>query len=299
MTAIREEIVFAPSEDQRWMAGVLMQPNEEARRPVGVICIHGAAGCCYAPTYIYLGRALAAQSYLCLSGNTRAHDLASWNDPWPLRMSADSAAAARLGGTGWYRFAEVAHDLAGWIAYVAELGVEQVVLFGHSRGVLWVTYYHAQRQDPCVIGMILSSRDDRVQAHDPASVQLAEHLVAQGHGSAVLPLPEGPAGTEPPILESAESVVQWNQLISSFAADGHAPWIATIQVPILATYGTIEFAANLRASLEGMRARATQAPRFDLAGINGADHLYAGREPELASVILDWLNQVPAAPETA
>jgi pimeloyl-ACP methyl ester carboxylesterase len=293
MAALHEEIVFTPSEDQRWMAGVLMRPNDDARRPVGVICIHGATGAYYVPTYVYLGRALAERGYLCLSGNTRAHDIASMDAPWPLSARPEAAPDTRLGGTGWSRFEEVAHDVAGWIEYVVGQGVEQVVLFGHSAGVTWTTYYQAQRQDPRVVGLILASGADRVEAQDPARVKLAEELVAQGKGDAALPLLEG----VPAIfaLESAHSVVDWERVAGPFAVEGHTPWITNISVPILATMGTLDFIPNLHESLEGMRARAPQAPRFDLQVFDGADHLYTGQERELARVVGDWLDQMPAA----
>ena len=292
MAAFHEEIVFAPSEDQRWMAGVLMQPNDDARQPVGVICIHGANAFFCFPPYIPLGRALAERGYLYLSGNTRGHDVGNMDFPWPLNTRPETGPKIHLGGGGWSRFEEIAHDVAGWIEYVVRQGVEQVVLFGHSFGVLCATYYQSQRQDPRVVGLILASGNDAVEAQDPARVKLAEELVAEGNGTALVPLAEG---TPPFALESAEWVVQWEHLTSSFAAEGHTPWIASVRTPILATLGTLDFTPNLQESLERMRARAAQAPRFDLRVIDGADHTYTDRERELARVVLDWLDQLPAA----
>ena len=292
MATFHEEIVFAPSEDQRWMAGVLMRPNADARRSVGVVCIHGSTGFCCFPTYIYLGRALAEQGYLYVSGNTRAHDIASFDASWPLNAGPEAFAHVRVEEPGWARFEEVAHDVAGWIEYLVGQGVEQVVLFGHSTGVTWATYYQAQRKDARVVGLILASGDDEVVAQDPARVQLAEQLVAEGKGSALLPLIEGLPSI--PAMESAESVVNWERLASPFAAEGHTPWMASIRTPILATLGTMDLSPNLRESLEGTRVRATQAPRFDIQVIEGADHFYTGQERALARVVLGWLDQAPA-----
>jgi hypothetical protein len=80
MTAFDEEIVFAPSEDQRWRAGVLMRPSADTRRSVGVVCLHGASAFFYAPTYIALGRALAAHGY------------PRWDGRWPHTATRSSAA---------------------------------------------------------------------------------------------------------------------------------------------------------------------------------------------------------------
>jgi hypothetical protein len=104
--AYHEEIVYAPSADQRWLAGVLMRPNQDARRPVGVICIHGANGFFYSPHYVALGRALAERGYLYLSGNTRAHDVGSMDFPWPLDTRPETGPKIHLGGAGWSRCEE-------------------------------------------------------------------------------------------------------------------------------------------------------------------------------------------------
>lgn len=293
MALFDEEIVVAPSADQRWMAGVLMRPNNDARRRIGVMCLHGAASAFYFPPYIALGRALAAQGYPFLSGNTRAHDIASMDVPWPPNAHPETVADLRLIGTGWRRFAEVAHDVAGWIDYLVGQGVERVVLFGHSFGAACATYYLTHREDPHVVGLIVASGRDTVTAQDPARVQLAHQLLAQGKGATAMPLVEG----IPPIfaLESAERVVDTERVFGPFASQGYTPWIADIRTPTLATLGTMEAIPNLHGLMEGMRARAAQAPRFDIAVIDGADHVYTGQERELARVILEWLAQLPAA----
>jgi dienelactone hydrolase len=293
MARCDEAIVFAPSADQRWMAGVLMRPHDDARRRVGVVCLHGSAHAFYFPPYIALGRAVAAQGYPFLSGNTRAHDVASMDAPWPPNARPDTVADLRLGGIGWRRFAEVAHDVAGWIAYLEGQGIERVVLFGHSFGAACATYYLTHRDDPRVVGLILASGRDVVTAQDPVRVQLAHQLVAQGKGATAMPLVEG----VPPVfaLESAERVVDTEQVFGPFASQGHTPWTADIRVPMLATFGTMEHIPNMRGLTEGMRARAAQAPRFDVAVIDGADHIYTDQEHELARVTLDWLAHLPTA----
>ena len=292
MAAFQEEIVFAPSEDQRWLAGVLVRPNAQSRRSVGIICLHGANLFFYLPTYVALGRALAEQGYLYLSGNTRSARYWEHGFSLALQYASRNCTSGSAGRRGLVPFEEVAHDVAGWIDYMVAQGAEHIVLFGHSFGVLLATYYQATRQDPRVVGLILSSGIDVVEAQDPARVQQAEDLVAAGKGTALVPLPEGV-----PVfaLESADWIVDWERLTSSSAAQGHTRWIASIHIPILATFGTEDFNPNQRGSLEEMRARATQAPRFDLQAIEGADHGYTDREQVLAKVILDWLDQLPAA----
>jgi pimeloyl-ACP methyl ester carboxylesterase len=204
-------------------------------------------------------------------------------------MRSDTLPQLQLRGNAWVHFAELAHDVAGWIDYLAAHGVERLVLVGHSFGVACALAYQAQRQDPRVVGLLLLSGTDRVTAEDPARLALAHALVAEGKGASLLPVT---AGAPPFALESADHLLDWERTSSPYAAAGHLPWIADIRVPILATVGTLDYLPNLREAVEGMRARATQAPRFDLQVIAGADHLYTDRDEEVARVALDWLEQL-------
>jgi dienelactone hydrolase len=293
MGAYSEEIVFAPSEDQRLLAGVIMRPissRRSRRRPLGILCIHGAGGHFYIPQHVSLGRELAKRGYLVVSGNTRGHDVSSFDAPWPATAHPEDVLSFRPGGNGWERWDEGPYDVAGWITFLVSQGVEQIVLFGRSLGVARVTYYLAQRQDPRVVGLILASGDDRVLPQDPARLQVAEQMEAEGRGDTLLPLAEGqPVAFA---LESAAHLVHWERVFGPFAAEGHTPWMGSIRVPVLATVGSAE-GPDLRAALEDMRARAVATPRFDIEEIEGADHVYSGRERELAERVGDWLDVLP------
>jgi hypothetical protein len=268
-----------------------MQPMGGAVRSIGVVSLHGSPGYFYVPTNVYLGRALAARRYRYVSGNTRAHDGASPDIPWPFGCTPEAVAGWRLGGEGWYRRDEEPRDVAGWIEYLVAQGAAQIVLFGHSGGVRRALHYQAERQDPRVVGLILAGFDDRVLPIDPARLELAERLVAEGQGEALLPLREGESLFEG--MQSAENFVHWVRIVGGTAAEGHVPWSANIRVPVLATLGTRGEAPNLHAGLEAMRTRAVHAPRFDIQVIEGADHCYAGHERELAEVVGGWLDALP------
>src|SRR5262249_16323570 len=156
MGAYSEEIVFAPSEDQRWMAGVLMRPATGPARSVGILYLHGATGFFYEPAGVYLGRELAQRGYIFGSGNTRGHDVPSDDFPWPLTHRPDDVDCYRLGGNSWARWDEEPYDVAGWINFLVAQGIGTVALIGHSLGGRRVMYYQAQRQDPRVVGMVLA-----------------------------------------------------------------------------------------------------------------------------------------------
>ena len=44
MGSYSEQIVYAPSEDQRWLAGILMYPTAGAARSIGIVSLHGSPG---------------------------------------------------------------------------------------------------------------------------------------------------------------------------------------------------------------------------------------------------------------
>jgi pimeloyl-ACP methyl ester carboxylesterase len=292
VSAYSEEIVFTPSEDQRAQVGVLMRPSGGAARSIGIVSIHGATGFFYLPVLVNLGRALAQEGYRFVSGNTRGHDVAAHDFPWSIvndsRLTAETLAQYRLGGGGWARWDEEPYDVAGWIDFLMAQGAEQIVLLGHSLGVMRITYYQALRQDPRIVGLILASGADSVTATDPDRIALAERLVAEGQEEALLPAPAGsPMGFG---MESAAYVVHWENHVGRFAAEGHTPWIASIRVPVLATGGTADDRIPaLHAALDDMRGRAVQVPRFDVRMFEGADHDYSGQVDELGKVVVRWI----------
>jgi pimeloyl-ACP methyl ester carboxylesterase len=297
MATSSEQIVFTPSEDQRTQAGVLIRPTQGAVRRIGIVCIHAAAAAFYTPLYVYLGRALAQHGYVFVSGNTRGHDVATIDTPWSMmvRFLPEDFANVRLGGQGFAHWDEEPNDVGGWIDFLVAQGAEQVVLLGHSVGALRVTYYLAERQDSRVIGLVLASGSDSIPATDPARLQLAERLVAEGRGEALLP------EQEPGAIGSAANLVHWEQYGGRFATEGHPPWISSVRVPVLATLGAgaVDLIPDLRTHVEDMRGRAVQAPHFDIQVIEGADHNYTRQEQDLAEVLLRWLDSLPAAKTAA
>src|SRR5204863_6335048 len=68
-----EQIVSARSDDNIVNGGVMFYPPNDSQKSVAVIWIHGWGVNFYQPTYVNIGRELAARGYACIAGNTRMH----------------------------------------------------------------------------------------------------------------------------------------------------------------------------------------------------------------------------------
>ena len=70
-----EQIVFGRASDDIIEAGAMFTPVNDHAKPIAIIWIHGWGVNFYQPTYIGIGRELAARGYTVISANTRMHDL--------------------------------------------------------------------------------------------------------------------------------------------------------------------------------------------------------------------------------
>ena len=81
--------------------------------------------------------------------------------------------------------------------------------------------------------------------------------------------------------------------------DAHGPrsWappspLGKVRCPFLAILGTNEPQIGSPADLEMLRRNAGSSARADTALIEGADHVYTGREEAVAKAIYEWLERL-------
>jgi len=279
--AYTEEIVYTDTADGLTLEGVVIRPTSAAARPVPVIWVHGLTGRFYAKSSILTGRDLAAAGYTFISGNNRGHDFGA-RIP---RKDGD----ALLAGGGWERFDESPHDVDAWITFATSLGFERVVILGHSLGALKVAYYQAQRQDPRVAGLVAASAALRAARPDPDLVRLAERMEAEGKAQDLLPWGSSRAGAG--THSAATFLNRVRTGLDQYGLDVADPAIGTIRCPILAFFGTVQDTGD-QADLEMIRRNAKATERVDTAIVEGADHVYTGRESAVAQVVLSWLGTI-------
>jgi pimeloyl-ACP methyl ester carboxylesterase len=276
--AYSEEIVYADTADGLTLEGVVIRPTTAAAKSVPVIWVHGLTGRFYAKSSILAGRDLAAAGYTFISGNNRGHDFGA-------RVMNKSGEAVLAGG-GWERFDESPHDVDAWITFAVSLGFERVVILGHSLGALKVAYYQALKQDPRVAGLVAASPPIQAARVDPEMTKLAERMVAEGKGQDLLPWGSSRAGAG---THSAATYVNRVQTgLDQYGLLTAKPAIGKVRCPVLAFFGTIQDTGGWE-DLDMIRRNATSAERIDTAIIDGADHVYTGRESAVAQVLLGWL----------
>src|SRR5215207_7515239 len=276
--AYSEEIVYTETADGLTLEGAVIRPTTAAARPVPVVWVHGLTGRFYAKSSILTGRDLAAEGYTFVSGNNRGHDFGAR----VMRKDGD----ALLAGGGWERFDESPHDVDAWITFAAALGFERIVVLGHSLGALKVAYYQALRQDPRVAGLIAASPPIQAARFDPEMQRLAERMEAEGKGQDLLPWGSSRAGAGTHSADTFLNRVRTG--LDQYGLDAPEPAIGKVRCPVLAFFGTVQDTGT-EVDLEMIRRNAKAAERVDTAIIDGADHVYTGREWAVARVIANWL----------
>lgn len=271
-----EAIVSTRSRDGFLLEGLVIAPATPAGP--SLLWMHGVYGAFYAPPGLEVCRALAQLGIMCVLGNTRGHNVGAWI------RNADGRVV--LAGGAWESFADAPHDIAGWIDF-AHRTDRGVVLAGHSLGARKVTMYLANEPDARVRGLVLASPNARAGSIDGPSERRATELLAREAPDELLPI-------EPAWVASASNYLArfaTGSVNDAFASTRDTePLLAAVCAPVLAVLGGRERASEeeARSELESLRGRAVHTAAFTYAVVAGADHLYAGREPEVATCIASW-----------
>lgn len=258
-------------------------------KPLAVIWVHGWGSNFYLPSYVGIGRALAALGYLTISVNTRMHDIGN--------VEKYTLTGNRVRGGGyWGITSEDARDIAAWIGYAEQLGYSHVVLVGHSAGWASVGRYLADSVDKRVAGLVFASGGVVYTPGDPDPnfvqwVQQDKKLVEDGAGEDLRKLPNRSfpsfisAGTDLDVILTPREYKDF------FGLQITNPAVTRIACPILAFFGSNDEAGGEKelTLLKSSVQRLSKGPRsVKTTIIAGGNHEYVGEEAQVAQTIAQW-----------
>ena len=286
MAGWTEEIVWIKTDDGIEHNGVVIRPSGP---PTGttIVWMHGFTGHFSEPHQIRIGRYLAERGHQFVSGDNRGKHFGA--------SLGEYEGPVRIGGAWWELVSESWLDVKAWLDFAATtLAPQRLVLAGHSYGALKVTWYQGERQDPRLAGLISASGPVRPFARwtepigDPLA--LARQMVAEGRGLELLPFDS----TGRPGSLSAQTLVnRVESLVDVYGMDGGDSPLGKVRCPFLAILGTEEPTIGAPEDLETLKRTARSSARADTALIEGANHIYQGREEAVAKAIYDWLGALP------
>jgi pimeloyl-ACP methyl ester carboxylesterase len=283
-----EEIVFVKSSDDIVNAGVIFNPQKNTTKHVAVIWVHGWGVNFYSPSYISIGRAIAARGYTCISINSRMHDLGN--------VEGYHGEKRLRGGGYWGVGSEEVRDIAAWVNFVKSQGFDKAILVGHSAGWAAVRIYETEMQDNRVAGLVLASGGvgPDLPPIDSLQYMQAVRLISENKGDELIRDPKRSfpsyisAATFMDIVNTPREEKDFFGFISPNAG------ITKINCPILAFYGTNDDVGSKKDldSLQLNLSRQSLKVKLTTTMIQNADHMYTGEESQVADIITKWADNI-------
>lgn len=286
---MKTTFVEAVAEDKLLLQGLLHESEDSAGK--AVLHIHGMAGNFYFNRfYNSMAKYFTEKGWSFLTVNTRGHDVASWT------KVAGEKEDYRMIGNAREKFEECLIDIKCWVDFLGKKGYRTIVLQGHSLGAVKVAYYQAKMEDKRVGKLVLISPSDMVALAEAEKnrgewLETAQRMIKEGRGDELIP-----GILWDFYLISANTYLDFslrNNPVDVFNLyDKDKPSVLKdIKVPILAIYGEKDDASVLpmEESLEIIKNKAHNCPKFDTAIIKDAPHSFFDHEDELVEIIIKWL----------
>jgi len=286
---LKAELVRIEAGDGLELVGLYAAPEGGTARRA-ILHTHGLAGNFYENRFIAdVCAAVLAKGLAFLVTNNRGHDYRSDNlRGWGLETTYEP------GGATMDIFEDCVHDLAGGARFLAERGHEQVYFEGHSLGCCKTVYYLSEVGDPRCAGLVLISppemyglQDSRADGELGELLKTSRALIAEGKGDTLLEVGRSVPYTATTFVSMFGDPSVTDIFPLRNGRDGDFRRLASIDKPVLVTYGDVEEAVNIpvddAAAL--MKEMAIGSPRVETLIVRGGNHVYWGHEEELAGAI--------------
>lgn len=251
-------------------------------------CVHGTGGNFYSSTlFDALAEHFLAQGCAILRVNTRGHDVIS---------NAVTARGGQRLGAAYELMDDCREDLAAWLGWLQQKGLQRVALVGHSSGAVKCLYalaHEPQLPAACVVALSPPRLSYSWFCSSPQAAEFldiyrkAEQLLENMEPFALLdvqlPLPLVITATG--YIEKYGPQERYNYL----------QFIASVRCPVLVTLGLIEVESNMafRAAPEELQELAARYPQIHVETIANADHFYTAARSEVIARVGDWLSHFP------
>ncbi len=241
-------------------------PAEKAPQPLAAVMVHGMTGSFVGEIEGTVPAMLAQAGFATLVANNRGHGIL---------------------GAATEPFAGCIPDILAALDFVQARGFKRIALFGHSKGGTKVAYYMAQTADSRVAGLGLLSPAGGVNgvpaffspqfgARNPTAwIQRAMRKAKQGKPDTLY------ASNQWPYLMSAGMIADHTNITGENVLEN----LPKIHVPVLAACGSLEVEWCVPVST-----LLRQPPAgYMVDTVEGADHVYTGRERQLADLMIRWM----------
>jgi dienelactone hydrolase len=290
--ALSTRLVLIDSEDGQQWDGMLFEPargGDPMRRRLAVLVVHGSVGNYLTGVPRRISFGLANAGFTVLSINTRMANYGVF-----------------FGGGLMH---QTPRDIGPAVAYLRRVGFKRIVLLGFSLGATMVTHFQALREPEGVVGLCTVAHP----ASLPGSLRRRwEHFGAQPGYESVTRLARARIGADPedprndrilivrrsrgPTDEPLDAEI-WTYRTWWFSRGPEAPHaesrlrVGEVSVPIgIFQAGEDELVMDDEGALLAGLARQGRAPSVELHTIEGADHVFSGRDQQLVEAVAEWLD---------
>ena len=285
------ELVSFLSSDRLRLSGFLARPKIRSRK--GIIYLHGLQGTFYRSNSMNV----IAQESVRNGFNFLTIELrGSYN---LVGMTKKIGRKTRWVSEGGFieKFEECVYDIDGAIKYLGSLGINEIVLMGHSTGCQKIVYYQYKKKNRKVKALVLLAPGDDLNTQKSHSGRnfnkIIRHLkeLYRSDKNAVVPYKYSKLAFSARRFLSFSDLNFVESRIFNYELQKLKEF-GSVKVPVLAVFGSRDNYA-VRPVKEYMRIleKNSGSKTFNYFIIKGADHGFDKREKQLSECVVGWLKK--------
>lgn len=294
------ETIFFKAIDEVKLKGMIYHSNQNTKDIL--ISIHGMATNCLKQRDEVISKEINQENIDMLVFNNRGHDLVNY-----INKTTPEGTKDVLAGTAYEEISESYYDILGAIKYCLNKGYEKIYLMGHSLGSTKTVYFYQKllKEDnedilKHIKGVILLSLIDIPMALQvylkeefPAIVTYAKKMKKEGMQNELMPEKSfiHPISVNTFLRYSIEN----KDIDFAKYSDKNYEFeeINNIKVPLFMRWGNDNEMILQKADdlCENLKIK-IKNPNLDIGFIDGANHMYSGKEIVLAKQIKKFITYI-------